>query len=104
LALAIASGGLAPGRLRCEAGRTPSPNSGWPMAAMALGLGVCLHKPGVYALNEAGRSPQATDTAAAIRLAGLGLFWLLAPVAIAQAAIILVAHWPVLVPWFGGAA
>ena len=32
--------------LRVQARRTPSPNSGWPMAAMALGLGVCLHKPG----------------------------------------------------------
>ncbi|MES2944655.1 MAG: adenosylcobinamide-phosphate synthase CbiB, partial [Pseudomonadota bacterium] len=32
-----------------EARKTPSPNSGWPMAAMALALGVCLRKPGVYA-------------------------------------------------------
>ena len=52
--------------LRQEARRTPSPNSGWPMAAMALGLGVCLHKPGVYALNAPGRSPQSADTHQAI--------------------------------------
>lgn len=104
LALAIAAGGLAPKRLRREAERTPSPNSGWPMAAMALGLGVCLHKPGVYALNMAGRLPKAADTVAAMRLAALGLFWLLASVFIAQSAIIVIAHWPVLVSWFGGAA
>lgn len=34
-----------------EAQRTPSPNGGWPMAAMALHLGVCLSKPGTYVLN-----------------------------------------------------
>lgn len=42
-------------RLREEAGRTPSPNGGWPMAAMALRLGVRLGKPGAYTLNEPGR-------------------------------------------------
>jgi len=45
-----------------QARRTPSPNSGWPMAAMALCLGVRLAKPGVYSLNEAGRSAVAADT------------------------------------------
>lgn len=44
-----------------EARRTPSPNSGWPMAAMALLLGVRLAKPGVYALNAEGRAPSAAD-------------------------------------------
>jgi adenosylcobinamide-phosphate synthase len=34
-----------------QAGQTPSPNSGWPMAAFALALGVRLGKPGVYCLN-----------------------------------------------------
>ena len=53
-------------RLRMEACRTPSPNSGWPMAAMALSLGVTLGKPGVYVLNVAGRSPQAQDTQRAV--------------------------------------
>jgi adenosylcobinamide-phosphate synthase len=56
--------------LRAQAGRTPSPNSGWPMAAMALALDVRLGKPGVYELHGAGRSPQAADTAQALRLAG----------------------------------
>ncbi|OOG43080.1 cobalamin biosynthesis protein CobD [Polaromonas sp. A23] len=55
--------------LRKEALQTPSPNSGWPMAAMALALGVCLHKPAVYVLNKAGRTPQAVDTALAVSIA-----------------------------------
>jgi len=50
---------LASGRVRAEAQRTPSPNSGWPMGAMALWLGVRLRKPGVYALNGGAPSPQA---------------------------------------------
>ena len=37
--------------LRQEARKTPSPNSGWPMAAFALALGIKLEKPGVYSLN-----------------------------------------------------
>lgn len=56
-----------------EAGRTVSPNSGWPMAAMALVLGVGLHKPGVYGLNTQGREPSAADTQAAIRTGNLAL-------------------------------
>ena len=56
-------GGLRGGaRLRSEAGRTPSPNSGWPMAAMALALGVQLRKPDVYTLNAGARAPEASDT------------------------------------------
>jgi len=50
-------------RLPSEARRTPSPNSGWPMAAMALLLDVRLGKPGVYTLNAAGQSPSAQDVA-----------------------------------------
>jgi adenosylcobinamide-phosphate synthase len=48
-----------------EARRTPSPNSGWPMAAMALRLGVRLIKPGVYTLHAAGRPVEAGDLHAA---------------------------------------
>ena len=40
--------------LRMQARSTPSPNSGWPMAAMALRLGIRLRKPGVYVLNPTG--------------------------------------------------
>jgi adenosylcobinamide-phosphate synthase len=56
-------------RLSAEARRTPSPNSGWPMAAMALILNVSLHKPGVYVLNAGGREPQVDDTDRAIAYA-----------------------------------
>jgi adenosylcobinamide-phosphate synthase len=48
-----------------EAVKTPSPNSGWPMAAMALALDVALRKPGVYVLNPQGRSAGPADTRAA---------------------------------------
>lgn len=52
-----------------EARRTASPNSGWPMAAMALRLGVRLAKPGIYELNAQGRTACAADTAQAARWA-----------------------------------
>lgn len=86
--LAAVTGRVALGHLRSEARRTPSPNSGWPMAAMALALGVCLHKPGVYALNDQGRAPLAADTPAAIVMASKVV---IALVFIAQAAIIMIA-------------
>lgn len=56
------------GRLRIEAARTPSPNGGWPMGALALGLGIRLSKPGAYVLNPTGRSPGPRDTRRALRL------------------------------------
>lgn len=80
-------GPVAWGRLPAQARRTPSPNSGWPMAAMALALHVCLHKPGVYALNEGARAPVGSDMARALILARNSL---LALVFIALAAIILI--------------
>lgn len=52
-----------------QARGTRSPNAGWPMAALALRLGVRLGKPGSYLLHAAGRPPTAADTAAALRLA-----------------------------------
>ena len=52
--------------LRDEARRTPSPNGGWPMGAMALVLGVRLRKPGVYALNASAPPPQARDIGRAL--------------------------------------
>ena len=62
-------------RLWQEARRTPSPNGGWPMGAMALQLDLRLGKPGVYLLNEAGREPAAADVARAVgrARASLGL-------------------------------
>ena len=65
------------GRLRREAGKTPSPNSGWPMAAMAMALGVTLGKPGVYSLNANGRAPQANDLCLAKKYASKVLFALI---------------------------
>ena len=53
-----------------ESGHSPSPNSGWPMATMALVLGVRLGKPGVYVLNAPGRAPTPADLQRAVKLAG----------------------------------
>ena len=53
-------------QLRAEAAKTPSPNSGWPMAAMALGLGVRLAKPDGYVLNPEGRLAESGDVARAV--------------------------------------
>ena len=75
-------------RLPVEAGRTASPNSGWPMAALALSLGIRLRKPGVYALNERGAAPTATDVAEALRRCEV-VAWLLAlPLASLRAALL----------------
>ena len=56
-------------RLPQEAARTTSPNSGWPMGALALSLNVRLRKPRVYALNANGSAPSAQDTASGLRRA-----------------------------------
>jgi adenosylcobinamide-phosphate synthase len=74
-------------RLPEEARKTPSPNSGWPMAAMALNLGVALRKPDVYVLNARGRAAESTDTTVALVYASKSL---LALVIIALAAMVLV--------------
>jgi adenosylcobinamide-phosphate synthase len=74
-------------QLPAEAACTPSPNSGWPMAAMALSLGVRLAKPGVYVLNAAGREVVSDDMPLALKLASNTV---LAQVIVAQAAIFLI--------------
>jgi adenosylcobinamide-phosphate synthase len=56
MVLILAAGRLWMPGLRSEAVRTPSPNGGWPMGALALLLGVRLGKPDVYVLNAAGRA------------------------------------------------
>jgi adenosylcobinamide-phosphate synthase len=48
-------------------GRTPSPNSGWPMSACAGTLGIRLDKPGFYVLLDEGREPDTSDVPLAIR-------------------------------------
>ncbi len=88
LLLAVVSGGVPLTHLRTEAAHTPSPNSGWPMAAMALALGVRLGKPGGYVLNGVAPAPQEPDTARAVHHASKAL---LALVGIALVAIVLVA-------------
>lgn len=55
-----------------EAARTPSPNGGWPMGAMALRLGVRLGKPGVYTLNQDGVEADAAALTRALSIAGGG--------------------------------
>lgn len=78
LLIAVARRGLPWRPLRVEAARTASPNSGWPMAAMALALDIRLGKPGVYVLNATARSPLAVDGAQAQRIAARAVGWLLA--------------------------
>lgn len=64
-----------PRGLMQEALRTPSPNSGWPMAAMALLLDVRLGKPDFYVLHRDGRNAQAEDMLRALRLGGRAVAW-----------------------------
>ncbi len=68
LLLGSVAGGVPLHTLTTEARRTPSPNSGWPMAAMALALDVRLSKPRSYALNASGGEPTADDLARADNL------------------------------------
>ncbi len=87
LLIALLGGAAATlGRLPTEAGRTPSPNSGWPMAAMALALGVQLRKPGAYTLNAEGRTPEPPDT---LRACAIGSRTVLAATLCACAALML---------------
>lgn len=63
--------------LHRESLRTPSPNGGWPMGAMALRLGRRLTKPGHYVLNADGAAVRAGDVAQACRFASQAM-WALA--------------------------
>lgn len=59
---------FSPRALFQEACKTPSPNAGWPMAALALALGLRLGKPGVYTLNPSGRPPRSEEVAQGLRM------------------------------------
>lgn len=64
--------GTGPGLWRAsavEARRTPSPNAGRPMAALAVRLDRRLGKPGVYQLNAHATEPVPADVPAALSLA-----------------------------------
>jgi adenosylcobinamide-phosphate synthase len=61
-----------------EASRPRSPNSGWPVAAMALGLGLRVRKPGVCVFNAKGGTPGAQDTRRALRISDLVVLLLVA--------------------------
>ena len=88
--LALWAGGRVLRALPAQAGLTPSPNSGWPMAAMALALGVRLGKPGVYTLNAVGRQPEASDVGQTIDFCQKVLLVLVC-VALAAVAVVCVA-------------
>ncbi|MES2886850.1 MAG: adenosylcobinamide-phosphate synthase CbiB [Pseudomonadota bacterium] len=72
--LALAHGRW-PHGLQRQARQTPSPNSGWPMAALALLLNVQLRKPGVYALNPEGQAASPACVPAAVRLCERAVLW-----------------------------
>lgn len=69
LTAALLLGPAGRGRLRVEARKTRSPNAGWPMAAMALRLGLRLTKRDHYDLNPGGAAPGPTAIPAAVRVA-----------------------------------
>ncbi|MDR3283016.1 MAG: adenosylcobinamide-phosphate synthase CbiB [Candidatus Methanoplasma sp.] len=52
---------------RAEHGKTPSPNSGWPMTAVAAALGISMEKKGVYVMGG-GPMPSAEDVTRCCRL------------------------------------
>ena len=68
--------------LRQQARVTPSPNSGWPMAAMALALQVVLRKPEVYTLNPDGEVVQSQHVAQALWLAQRAVWWVMGALAL----------------------
>ncbi len=89
LLLKLLSQGVDFKTLSLEAGKTPSPNSGWPLGAMALALNIRLQKPGVYALNPSGRPPEPKDAVLAQKN---GSKVVVAACLWAQAAILLIAY------------
>ena len=76
-----------------QARHTPSPNSGWPMAAMALALDVRLAKPHAYTLHAAGRVAAPLDTRRAARRCAV-VVWAMVPIALVlQVSLAVIAEW-----------
>lgn len=90
LLLVLGAKGLPLRTLARQARKTPSPNSGWPMAAMALVLGVRLAKPGVYTLHRKGRRAGPLDTRRAAHV-GTRVVLALVPVVVAIQMLVAVA-------------
>jgi adenosylcobinamide-phosphate synthase len=73
-AVLIALAALDPGSLRAArewADGPPSPNSGWPMAALAAVLDVRLEKPGVYVLNPDRDLPTVAEGQRGVRVVAI---------------------------------
>ncbi|GIV99080.1 MAG: cobalamin biosynthesis protein CobD [Roseiflexus sp.] len=70
--------------VRRDAGRTASPNAGWPMAAMAGALDTTLTKRGHYVLGDGSRPPDAAMIGEARRIAHVVLALLAGAVALAR--------------------
>ncbi len=68
---------------------TPSPNSGWPMAALAGALNIRLEKPGYYVLVEDGEEPETSDVPRALLLMQTAIALTLA------AALLILFSWPI---------
>jgi adenosylcobinamide-phosphate synthase len=64
-----------PRGLMREARLTASPNSGWPMAMMAIALDVRLSKRGVYVLHAGGRGAQPQHLARGLVIATRAAWW-----------------------------
>ncbi|WP_436139917.1 adenosylcobinamide-phosphate synthase CbiB [Acidovorax sp. LjRoot74] len=90
LLLVLGAKGLPLRTLARQARKTPSPNSGWPMAAMALVLDVRLAKPGVYTLHRKGRRAGPLDTRRAAHI-GTRVVLALVPVVVAIQMLVAVA-------------
>ena len=93
LLLAVVAKGLPFSALARQADKTPSPNSGWPMAAMALALNVRLAKPGVYTLHSKGRRAGPLDTRRAARLGTQVVLAMVPVMAALQVLVLVVVAW-----------
>lgn len=71
--------------VRADHGATASPNSGYPMAAMAGALGVRLEKVGHHVICAGGAEPRLDDVAAARRVMVAGSVILVAAIAVVAA-------------------